>query len=482
MDDSNNKLHADVLIIGWGKGGKVVAAELGKLGRNVVLIEQSERMYGGTCPNVGCVPSKGLVHRAANRRPADPPQEYYERAVAEVQQTRELMRIGNYDALNSMDSVTILIGRATFVDPHTVAIGSGSGLIHIRAETILIDTGAEPVIPDIPGLRDGRRAVTSTELIESTVLPKRLAIVGAGHIGLEFGSIYRGFGSEVTVLDVAPAILPGEDHDVVEVAQTILVNDGIDFMLGARVTEVRDRRKEATLVYEHGGELKTLAADAILVASGRAPATRGLGLDAAGVVVDAHGAIQVDQDLRTSQPHIFALGNVNGSPQHTYISLDDGRIILDRLLGDGERSTADRSAVPRTLFITPPLASVGLTEKQARDAGYRVKIASKPVAEIGAMPRAYAVQETRGVMKFVIDAETDEIVGAALLSVDAQELINTVALAMRHGLTASELREAIYTHPSSTEAFNDVLGTIVRADEMRAVPVGGKRVGRRAAA
>jgi pyruvate/2-oxoglutarate dehydrogenase complex dihydrolipoamide dehydrogenase (E3) component len=265
---------------------------------------------------------------------------------------------------------------------------------------------------------------------------------------------------------VAPAILPAEDEEVVAVAQAILVDAGIDLMMAARVAEVRDRRGEASLLYEHRGELKTLAADAILVASGRAPATRGLGLEAAGIKTGSEGAIEVDEYLRTSQPHIYALGNVNGSPQHTYISLDDGRIILDQLRGDGERSTADRSAVPRTVFITPPLASVGLTEKQARDAGYRVKIASQPVAEIIAMPRAYAVQETRGVMKFVIDAETDEIVGAALLSVDAQELINTVALAMRHGVTASQLRGAIYTHPSSTEAFNDVLGTIVRADEM----------------
>jgi pyruvate/2-oxoglutarate dehydrogenase complex dihydrolipoamide dehydrogenase (E3) component len=187
-------------------------------------------------------------------------------------------------------------------------------------------------------------------------------------------------------------------------------------------------------------------------------------LEAAGVRTSATGAIEVDEYLRTSQPHIYALGNVNGSAQHTYISLDDGRIVVDQLVGHGRRSTADRVAVPRTLFITPPFASVGLTETQAREAGYGLKIASQPVAEIHAMPRAFAVEETRGVMKFVIDAETDAILGASLLTVDAQELINIVALAMRHGVKAAELRDAIYTHPSSTEAFNDVLGTIVRTD------------------
>ncbi len=171
----------------------------------------------------------------------------------------------------------------------------------------------------------------------------------------------------------------------------------------------------------------------------------------------------VDDHLRTSQPHIYALGDVNGGPHHTYISLDDSRIVMDQLVGKGGRSRADRVAIPQTLFTTPPLATVGLTERQAREAGQRIEIAAEPVADIIAMPRAYAVEETRGMMKFVIDADTDLILGAALLSIDAQEVINTVALAMRHGITATELRDGVYTHPSTTEAFNEVLGTIARA-------------------
>ena len=465
MDQTNTSLHADVLIIGWGKGGKVVAAELGKLGTSVVLVEQSERMYGGTCPNVGCVPSKGLVHRAAKRRATDPAQEYYERAVAEVQSTREFMRLGSYDTLNSLDTVTLVIGRATFVDPHTVAVASGAGPVRITAETILIDTGAEPGIPDIPGLRESSRTMTSTDLMESTVLPERLAILGGGYVGLEFASIYRGFGSDITLLARGPAILPHEDEEVAAVAAGMLADEGIEFVVGAHVTRVRDTDTEAIVVYETGGDANSLAVDAILVASGRAPADRELGLEAAGIRLGPSGAIEVDEYLRTSQPHIYALGDVNGAPQHTYISLDDGRIVLDQLVGEGRRSTAQRVAVPRTIFINPPLASVGLTEKAAREAGYSVKIASQAVADIVAMPRAYAVEETRGAMKFVVDAETDDILGAALLSIDAQELINTVALAMRHGVKAAELRDAIYTHPSSTEAFNGVLATIVRADE-----------------
>jgi pyruvate/2-oxoglutarate dehydrogenase complex dihydrolipoamide dehydrogenase (E3) component len=218
------------------------------------------------------------------------------------------------------------------------------------------------------------------------------------------------------------------------------------------------------VAYEQDGARHTVVADVILPAVGRTPATQGLGLDAAGVQTTEDGDVLVDDHLRTSQPHIYALGDVNGGPHHTYISLDDSRIVMDQLVGDGRRSRADRVAIPQTLFMTPPLATVGLTERAARDTGHRVEIAEKPVAEIIAMPRAYAVQETRGMMKFIIDAETDLILGAALLSIDAQEVINTVALAIRHDITATELRDSVYTHPSTTEAFNEVLNTIVRAD------------------
>ena len=468
---TNNSLHADVLVIGFGKGGKATAAELGRRGERVVLVEQSDQMYGGTCPNVGCVPTKALVHHSGNRRPEDTAQEWYERSVGEVQALTTLFRGGNFDALNGGETTTVVTGRAMFIDPHTVAVGVGDDRLTVSGETILINTGSEPVIPDIPGLRASKYTLTSADLIRSTDLPERLAIVGGGYLGIEFAAIYRHFGSQVTLLEAAPKILGELDDDVAAVAQGILTDEGIEIMVGAPVTEVRDGDTETTVAYQKDGRQHTLEVDAILAATGRAPATRDLGLEAAGVRTTEHGAIEVDEYLRTSQPHIYALGDVNGGPQFTYISLDDSRIVLDQLVGEGRRSTADRVAIPQTLFMTPPLATVGLTEKQAREAGYRVKIASQPVAEIVAMPRAYVVEETRGLMKFVIDAETDEILGAALLSVDAQELINTVALAMRHGIRASELRDAVYAHPTSTEAFNDVLDTIVRADEPRGAAV-----------
>lgn len=465
MAVARDSLHTDVLVVGFGKGGKTVAGALGRRGRRVVVVEQSERMYGGTCPNVGCVPSKGLVHHSRQRRPEDIPQEFYERSVAKVQQVREFMRTGNYDGLNGIDTVTVLTGRAVFTDPHTVAVTTRDGRSTVRADTILINTGSEPVVPDIPGLRASRYAVTSTEMIESTRLPARLAIIGGGYLGLEFAAIYQQFGTHVTILEAAPRILAGEDDDVAEAAVTILAEEGIEFVTDARVLEVRDGDGEASVVYEKDGAQRLRRVDAVLPATGRSPATNGLGLELAGVRTAKNGAVEVDEYLRTSQPHIYALGDVNGGPQFTYISLDDSRIVLDQLIGRGVRSTADRVAIPRTLFMTPPLATIGMTERQARADGRRVKIARQAVADIIAMPRAYAVEETRGLMKFVIDADTDRILGAALLSIDAQELINTVALAMRHGVTASDLRDSIYTHPSSTEAFNDVLGAVVRADD-----------------
>ncbi|QRP47730.1 FAD-dependent oxidoreductase [Amycolatopsis sp. FDAARGOS 1241] len=452
------QLTADVLVIGFGKGGKVTAAKPGELGKSVVLVEQSERMYGGTCPNVGCVPTKALVHHSRNRQATDPAQEFYEQSVGRVQALTSLFRAGNHDSLNGADTITVITGRASFVDEHSVGIGEGEDRLTVTAETILVNAGSEPVVPDIPGLRGNPRLLTSTQLIERTQLPERFAIIGGGYLGIEFAAIYNRFGSHVTVFEAAPEILGREDDDVAAAAREILLEEGIELVTGAHVTEVRD----STVTYEQGGAAHTVEADAILAAAGRRPATASLDLAAAGIETDARGAIVVDEFLRTSRPHIFALGDVNGGPQFTYVSLDDSRIVLDQLIGEGKRSTTDRVAVPHTLFMTPPLATVGLTENEARTQGRAIKIASRPVAEIVAMPRAYVVEETRGLMKFVIDAETDEILGAALLSVDAQELINSVALAMRHGIRAAELRDAIYTHPSSTEAFNDVLGTIVR--------------------
>jgi pyruvate/2-oxoglutarate dehydrogenase complex dihydrolipoamide dehydrogenase (E3) component len=236
-------LTPDLLVIGFGKAGKIVAGAMGRLGARVALVERSERMYGGTCPNIGCVPSKGLWHRSNERRPSDPPEKFYAHAVEAVQEIREFMRTGNYEGLNALETVTIITGTAAFIDPHTVSVDTGRERLEISAEKILIDTGAEPFVPDIPGLRESSHTVTSTELMETTVLPERLAIIGGGYIGIEFAGIYRHFGSQVTLFEREPTLLPLLDDDVAAAAVEILLGDGIEFIARARVLEVRDRER-----------------------------------------------------------------------------------------------------------------------------------------------------------------------------------------------------------------------------------------------
>ncbi len=456
------RVHADLVVIGFGKGGKTLAAALGRQGWRVVMVEQSADMYGGTCINIGCVPTKSLVYQSEQRTGTESALDYYRHAVSVEQAVTSQMRAENFAMLDGIDSVTVITGRARFLDPHTVHVAVADGrAVTVTAEQVVVSTGAEPIVPDIPGLRDSAVVATSTDLLATPDLPPRLVVLGGGYVGLEFAAMYAAYGSQVTVLEHHQQILGQEDDDVAACARDILRDSGITVIAGAEVRRVEDGPgSTATVYYEHGGASSSIEADTILAALGRRPVTADLGLDQAGVRLTDGGAVAVDEHLRTSQPHVFAIGDVNGGPQFTYTSLDDYRIVLDQLVGAGTRSTADRFAVPYTLFMTPPLARVGLTERDALGAGYRVKVAALPVAKMATVPRARIVAETRGMMKVVVNADTDDILGAALLSYDSHEVINTIALAMRHGITATQLRDEIYTHPSMTEAFNQLIGAL----------------------
>ena len=264
--------------------------------------------------------------------------------------------------------------------------------------------------------------------------------------------MFAAFGSQVVVLERSPRFGAGLDDDVREAVLAALTDRGVRILTDAAVESI-----DQTGVNTPAGRVD---ADAVLVATGRRPETAALNLDAAGITTDERGFIVVDERLATSAPGIWAAGDVNGGPQFTYISLDDYRVIASQLVGDGSRTTADRSAVPNTTFITPPLARVGLSEREARRQGVDHVVAVKNVADIAAMPRPKILGETHGLIKVLVDPGTDLVLGATVFCTDAQEVINLVALAMRAGVTATQLRDGIWTHPSSTEALNEVLATL----------------------
>ncbi|NLU83636.1 FAD-dependent oxidoreductase [Rhodococcus sp. HNM0569] len=446
----------DVLIVGWGKGGKTLARALAKAGRSVVVVEESALMYGGTCINIGCVPTKALVHDGETRSPSDTPVAAFSAAVQRRDALTAAMRKKNYDMLDSEPGITLLDGRAVFTGPTHVSVATAEGPVEVSAETIVINTGSRPARSTVPGA-DGPRIHDSTTIQHVDPLPKHLVVLGDGPIGLEFASLFAHFGSQVTLLSHHTRIAPHDDADVAEALRDVLTVAGVDIVESTEVTRFDDDGERVVVTASSSGTQRTWTADAVLVATGRIPATDGLALDAAGVDTDPGGAIVVDDQLRTSAPHIYAIGDVHTGPKFTYLSLDDYRIVADTLLGDGTRRVSDRVAVPTTTFVTPPLSQVGLTERAARDAGRTVRVTAKKVADIATMPRPKIVGRTEGIIKAVVDAETDEILGATLLCVDSQEVINTVALAMRHHVTATELRDTIFTHPSTTEAFNEVL-------------------------
>lgn len=459
-------IDADLLVIGFGKGGKTLAGELGGRGQRVVLVEKSPTMYGGTCINTGCVPTKSMIHQGELLPEGSPGAVAYAAAIAQTERLTAGLRAANLAALAPIPSVTVLTGAASFVDADTVQVVVDTGVITVTARNIVIGTGSTPVVADVPGLADCPVAVTSAELLRLASRPDQLVVLGGGYIGLEFASMYAAFGTAVTVLEQRPTVLANEDQDIAEAARSPLRDRGVTIITSANIAGLRTVTRPgvppATRVeYLVDGRSETLDADNVLVALGRRPNTAGLNLDRAGIEITDSGAVVVDDYRRTSQPHIFAVGDVNGGPQFTYISLDDYRIVIDQLTDAAKpRSASQRQAVPYCLFLRPPLARVGLTESQARSAGYDVRVAAAPVVSLATVARARIVGDTAGMMKVVVDVATDKILGAAMLCHDAQEVINIVALAMRYGITATALRNEIYAHPSMSECLNQLLGLL----------------------
>lgn len=323
----------------------------------------------------------------------------------------------------------------------------------VSAGMFFINTGSEPFIPPIPGIEDNPYVFLSEGLLGQKAFPKRLVIIGGGYIGVEFASIYADFGSEVVILQDGDVFLPREDAEIAQAVRENLKARGVTVLTGAKTEEIRKAEGYAEVVIRTGQEVNVKKAEAVLVATGRRPATKGLGLGAAGVEVDQRGGIVTDEHRRTSAPHIYAMGDVAGGLQFTYISLDDFRVVKSAVLGDGSYTLKNRGAVPYSVFLDPPFSRVGLSEKEALEGGYRVKTGKLPAA---AIPKAQVLDQPEGLLKAVIDADTGKILGAHLFCAESHELINLVKLAMDAELPYTALRDMIFTHPTMGEALNDL--------------------------
>ena len=453
--------QVDAAVIGFGKGGKTLAGALAAAGKTVALVEKSPKMYGGTCINVACIPTKSLVHSAAlsaaqggtfSERAAR-----YATAIDEKDRVTSLLRGKNYRKLADLPNVEVVDGSASFADATHLTVAKPDGTREtIEAAQAFINTGARPFVPPIPGV-DGPRVHVSETLLDVRTLPERLVIIGGGYIGIEFASMYANFGSQVTVVQNEDAFLPREDAEITAAVLDSVEGRGIRVIRGAGVRRIDDEADQAVVTVEISGAEERLPADAVLVATGRRPNVDGLNLEAAGVELTERGAVRTDEHLRTTAPNIWALGDVAGGLQFTYISLDDSRIVKEDVLGDGARTTANRGTVPYSVFLDPPFSRAGMTEQEARDAGFDVKVAKLPAA---AIPKAQLLHKPTGLLKAVVDADTGRILGAHLFCEESYEMINTVKLAMDAGLPYQVLRDAVYTHPTMSEAFNDLFAQV----------------------
>lgn len=450
----------DAIIIGFGKAGKTLAAELSNRGWQVAVVERSSMMYGGTCPNIACIPTKTLVHEAgiaALLYHDDYPKQanLYKQAIARKNRLTSFLRNNNYERLSKRPNVTVYTGEGSFVSANIIKVALPEGDIELQGKEIFINTGSTPIIPAIDGIKESQKVYTSTTLLDLNVLPQHLIIVGGGYIGLEFASMYAEFGSKVTLLEGGNRFMPRNDQDIANSVKEVLEKKGIEIHLNARAQSIHDTNDGVTLTYSDvsDGTPYFVDGDAILIATGRKPMIEGLNLQAAGIGVDAHGAIVVNDQLRTTVPHVWAMGDVKGGPQFTYLSLDDFRIIRDQLFGDKKRDIGDRDPVPYAVFIDPPLAHIGLTEEEALKRGYSFKVSRLPATSV---VRSRTLKQTDGMLKAIVNDHSGKIMGCTLFCAEAPEIINIVAMAMKTGQHYTFLRDFIFTHPSMSEGLNEL--------------------------
>jgi len=446
----------DAIIVGTGQAAKPLAGALAKAGRKTASIEVKH--VGGTCVNEGCTPTKTMVAsgRVAYlaRRGADYGVNTGPISVdlAKVRQRKrevvESFRSGNEKRLTG-ENLELIYGLAHFTGPKTLQIDlRDGGTRTLTADWIFLNTGLRAAVPDIPGIHDVTY-LTNESIMELDDVPDHLMIIGGGYIGLEFGQMFRRFGSQVTIIHRGHQLLDQEDPDVAEEVRKILIEDGIEILLEADTTSARG---SIELTVKHSGETRTITGSHLLVATGRTPNSNALNLPATGVDVDERGFIKVNEYLETSVPGIYALGDVKGGPAFTHISYDDYRVIAGNLLDGKHRSIKDR-ILPATVFIDPQLGRIGLTETEARKQNLKIRVAKMPMTWVA---RAIETAETRGFMKIVVDPGTEQILGAAILGIEGGEIATIVQIAMEGKLKYTALRDGIFSHPTLAESLNNV--------------------------
>jgi pyruvate/2-oxoglutarate dehydrogenase complex dihydrolipoamide dehydrogenase (E3) component len=453
----------DVLILGSGQGGKLLAWHMAKLGRHTAAVER--RYIGGSCPNIACMPSKNEVWSARVAYLAQHAARFGTTTgtvttdMAKVRQRKREM-VEREIALHLQNYKTsgteLIMGTGQFVGPKTLEVQLNEGGTRVlTAEQVFIDVGSHAAIPDIPGL-EAARPLTHIDLLELDYLPAHLIVLGGGYVGLEMAQAYLRFGSRVTVVESGPQIMSREDPDVSDAMQQILGGEGIRFVMSAKTLRVGGRSGQAVSlsVQTSSGE-ETIEGSDILVAAGRIPNTAGIGLEKTGVELDTHGIIRVNDRLETTAPGVWAIGECAGSPMFTHVSEDDFRIIADNLAG-GNRSTRDR-LVPYCVFTDPPLARVGLNEREAQREGVAARVARLPMDNV---LRTHTTGEASGFMKALVSAKDDRILGFTMIGSEAGEVMSTVQTAMLADLPYPKLRDAVIAHLTMAEGLWPLLANV----------------------
>jgi len=453
----------DAILVGSGQANTPLAKKLAAVGWKTALVER--QWVGGTCVNVGCTPTKTMIAsgRVAYlvRRSADygirtsgfdvDVETFLRRKNSVVLSARE----GNTKSLLGTPNLDLIFGTAAFTGPKEITVTKEDGSPEtLTADYIFINTGAHPVIPPVAGLGDVSY-LTSTSILDLHEIPAHLAIMGGSYVALEFGQLYRRLGSRVTIIESNDRFLAKEDEDVATVIRQILEEDGVQILTGTRVTAVR-QDNGVRIELEKQATRTAIAASRVLVATGRRPDTAGLNVAAAGIRLDEHGNIAVDNRLETNVPGIFALGDVKGGLQFTHVSWNDHLIVYKNLIEKANLSIEHRVPV-YCLFTDPELGRVGLTENEAREKGLNFKVATMPA---GYVSRAKENDETRGLLKVIVNADDRKILGAAMLISGGGELMSIVQMAMTGGVTYDTVRDGMYAHPTFAESLNNLFAKL----------------------